>query len=199
MFAATKGVNTHKGILFLLGILGAACGVCYKRQGDALPDSRAVLAAAAEIAAPFLEQELAEIASRTPKTHGEKLYVRYGIRGVRGEVLSGFRSLYAVAFPAMAAAKSRQPDQNAARLYVLLKLMASVEDTNILSRSDRQTLEMVHRLSARFLEQHPILNEQAVTQLRQMNRQFTQWGISPGGCADLLAITLFFEKMQQKI
>ena len=32
-----------------------------------------------------------------------------------------------------------------------------------------------------------------------MNRQFTQWGISPGGCADLLAITLFFEKMQQKI
>ena len=99
----------------------------------------------------------------------------------------------------MAAAKSRQPDQNAARLYVLLKLMASVEDTNILSRSDRQTLEMVHRLSARFLEQHPILNEQAVTELRQMNRQFIQWGISPGGCADLLAITLFFEKMQQKI
>ena len=191
MFRATKGVNTHKGILFLLGILAAAAGVCFQREGVLSPDRKTVLQVGREIASPYLEEELNAISRRPPRTHGEQLYVQYGIRGVRGEVLEGFPSLSATAFPAMEAAKASQPDENAARLFVLLKLMSCVEDTNILFRSDRQTLRSVQQISTYFLHSHPVLDGEALCKLREMNRDFIRLGISPGGCADLLAVTLF--------
>lgn len=102
-----------------------------------------------------------------------------------------FPSLSATAFPAMEAAKASQPDENAARLFVLLKLMSCVEDTNILFRSDRQTLRSVQQISTCFLHSHPVLDGEALCKLREMNWDFIRLGISPGGCADLLAVTLF--------
>lgn len=197
MFRATKGVNTHKGILFMLGILAAAYGAAFRKGGNRFPDRRTVLSEAKKIAAPSLERELKQIPGRERKTHGENLYVRYGIRGVRGEVLDGFPSLSCTAFPAMESAKRIQPDKNAARLHVLLHLMACVEDTNILSRSGPATLRKAQRISVGFLKAYPVIHGEAMDRLREMNQMFIRWGISPGGCADLLAVTLFFENMQK--
>lgn len=197
MFSATGGVNTHKGILFLLGIITAAYGAVFRENGNRLPDRKTVLERAGQIAAPVLRQELKQIPGRENKTHGELLYVRYGVRGVRGEVIDGFPSLLRTAFPAMEQAKKNQPDKNAARLYVLLRLMSCVEDTNILYRSDPETLHNVRRISTGFLEKYPVIRGEALRGLREMNRLFIRRGISPGGCADLLAVTLFFENMEK--
>lgn len=90
-----------------------------------------------------------------------------------------------------------EPDANRARLHVLLTLMANVDDTNILIRSNPQTLEYAQEEARRLLLSHPIITDQAMEELAALNREFVARNISPGGCADLLAIAIFFVRLQE--
>ena len=77
--------------------------------------------------------------------------------------------------------------------------MAEVDDTNILTRSDPETLSYVKEQSRRFLERHPVLGPRALRELEEMNQEFIRRNLSPGGCADLLAISLFFFRLEEEI
>ena len=204
MFAATGGVNTHKGMIFSLGIIAAAIGYFCAPGIPAwdfpiLDDQKGLLSLCGQAVKPHLSRDFDEMKARPPKTHGEKLFARYGIRGIRGEAMDGFPALADHALPAMKKARSSQPDENAANLYVLLNLMSSVDDTNILTRSDPETLAQVKEISSRFLARHKLIGPEALKELEQMNQDFISQNISPGGCADLLAITLFFERLEEGI
>ena len=82
MFAATGGVNTHKGAIFSLGILAAASGHCRKRCGRFLPEI--ILSLSGDMVREAMEADFAAMSQRVPVTHGEKLFARYGCRGIRG-------------------------------------------------------------------------------------------------------------------
>ena len=66
---------------------------------------------------------------------------------------------------------------------VLLKLLCEVQDTNIIKRSDVKTLEKVQDRAKEISESEKIGED-----LKQLNKEFVNLNISPGGCADLLAI-----------
>ena len=207
MLEATGGVNTHKGIIFTLGILVSAAGYRYGKYGcgkgkttSLPPDSlTAMLTDARRMVTPHLRKDMSRMRKAAPVTHGEKIFRKYGIPGIRGEAMGGFPSLAYIAVPAMKKGLREQPDENAARLHVLLSLMASVDDTNILTRAGYSALCGVRTSARDFLEHYPVIDSGAVKRLEEMNREFIRRRISPGGCADLLAAAIFWEKYESRI
>lgn len=210
MFHATRGVNTHKGIIFSMGLAAAAAGFLFGRQREEAagfclsPES--VLACCRAMCSEALERDF--IAISNPRTHGEQLYLTYGCRGIRGEAAAGFPSVREIGLPALGQALTDTgcrdridldcSDQtwNTVCLQVLLHLMAEVEDSNILYRSDYASLLYVKEQAARTLELGGSMTGEGMEALQSLNRDFIRRNLSPGGCADLLSLTLFLWRLK---
>ena len=180
MLFATGGVNTHKGALFSLGIACCAAG----RAGEGA-SAEAILAAAAKIAAHSLA-DFEALSPENAKTGGEKQYLARQLTGIRGEAAAGFPTVAGQALPAFRAAIDRGEHINDACLHALLSLMACLPDSNILRRKGQTALEGVQARSAE-------LTRSGFTHadLQRMDADFIRENISPGGSADLLALTCF--------
>ena len=98
----------------------------------------------------------------------------------------GFPSVLQVGLPALREGSEAGKSLNDAALVALLRLIQAVQDTNILTRSDPQTLQWAQQQAGEVLEQGA-----GPEQMRELDRAFTARNLSPGGCADLLALSLF--------
>ena len=185
MFAATDGVNTHKGALFSLGIL--CCAAAMEGEGATLP---AILDRAAALAQPALE-DLTALCPDNAHTGGEVQYLNSGRTGVRGEAAAGFPHARDCGLPALKRALQHGATFNEACLQALLALMACVEDSNILRRRGPEALRSVQLRARALLEQGFNSDD-----LRRMNDDFVRENLSPGGSADLLAVTIFLFEIQ---
>lgn len=193
MFAATDGVNTHKGAIFSLGIIAAAAGHCGLRLKDL--GVRRICTAASVIAQPaqrdFLHPE------ESP-TKGRELYDRYGIRGIRGEVASGFESVRRYAMPVLEELfASGKYHENEIYLQVLLHLMAQVEDTNVLARCGMEGLSFLRSSAQELLAQGGALSPSGLKALEELDQIYTEKNLSPGGCADLLSVAIALHRLSQ--
>jgi triphosphoribosyl-dephospho-CoA synthase CitG len=188
MFAATGGVNTHKGALFSLGVLAAATGYAIRHRIPLEPQRLCLLAA--RITAPTLTAELGQMAQRLPSTHGERLFRARGHRGIRGEVMDGFPTLRTHILPLLPPAGT--PLSESDRIHLLLVLMHNLEDTNVLFRGGEEALAFVREHAGRMLALEP---ESGATtferRLKSLDRLFIEKNLSSGGAADLLAATLY--------
>ena len=189
MFSVTKGVNTHKGMLFSVGILSAASAYARSRYNST--DTDLICSVAIEMTKHTLEDEFSQIVNKSNKTHGEELYVKQGIRGIRGEVMEGFVSVRTLSLPWYREYLRQGRDPNLARLQVLLTLMANVADTNVLYRHDAKTLEYVHLSAQHILQKGGAFTEDGMQLIEELDMTFTERRISCGGCADLLGVTIF--------
>lgn len=185
MFAATNGVNTHKGALFSLGIL--CCAAAMEGEGTGVP---AILDRAAALAQPALG-DLTALHPGDARTGGEVQYLDSGRTGVRGEAAAGFPHARDCGLPALKRALRDGASFNEACLHALLALMARVEDSNILRRRGVAALRSVQSRAQALLEQGFTMDE-----LRHMNDDFVRENLSPGGSADLLAVTIFLYEIQ---
>ncbi len=182
MKRATGGVNTHKGAIFSMGIL---CGALGRLPRAAWGTPAAVLAMCREMAAGIAERELPAAAGRTA---GERLYRQYGITGARGQAEAGFPAVGEVGLPMLRAGLAQGLSLHEAGRAVLLALITVSNDTNLAARGGRAVqLEVVEQLSA-LLRETPFPDRAVLTAL---DRSFIQAGLSPGGSADLLALTYF--------
>ena len=187
MQAATGGVNTHKGLIFSLGLVAAACG--YLGEGPEAKDPEAILRVVAEAAAPTIEGDLLPLTAETARTAGERLFARHRIAGVRGEAAAGFPAVGQLGLPLMRRLVSEGWSLEQAGVAVLLHLIATVEDTNLIHRSNPETQRRIAREVAHWLEAAPRSLEDYLAEARRLDAQFTRENLSPGGCADLLALT----------
>lgn len=186
MFAATKGVNTHKGAIFTLGIICGAIGRLWTAQSPCR-DPETILAECGKIAAA-IERDFAALEHRSARTAGEKLYLEKGIAGIRGEAARGFPSIANTALPALREARAAHLCRNDAGAAVLLRLAALGEDTAMISRGGWDRAEAASKACARLLESAPFPRLEEISVL---DRQFIAGNLSPGGCADLLAAAFF--------
>lgn len=101
MYAATAGVNTHKGMIFTMGIVLAAAGILYARadktSGQITVD--AILDRTRQMTARSMAEDFRKMLAYPPKTHGERLFQTYGERGIRGQAMEGFPILRDTAVP----------------------------------------------------------------------------------------------------
>ncbi|MFJ5398238.1 triphosphoribosyl-dephospho-CoA synthase CitG [Pectobacterium sp. CHL-2024] len=180
MLSATKGVNTHKGGIFAFGLLCTAAGWLAGRGERVTQHS--LCDSVAAMCHDVVRNELETCSGAV--TAGEHLYQRHGLTGARGEAASGFSTVCQYALPALQQAMAAGVDDETALLRTLLVLMAHNPDTNVVSRGGMDGLTFVQDYARRLLTGP--LDRQA---LREMDDALIARNLSPGGSADLLALT----------
>lgn len=196
MLFATHGINTHKGIIFSGGILCAAVGYYISTNSKDI-SSENFLSSLSEICRCMLPELLNDYLVLTPdtaKTNGEKLYQEYKITGIRGEAKEGFPHLFNVGFPLFQAVLKKGFPLWQAGLITLLHYIACTEDTNLIIRSDYQLACKIQKDLQQFLA-HATYEEQ-LSILPKLDAFFVSRNISPGGSADMLALTYFLYFIQ---
>lgn len=193
LLRVTKGVNTQRGILFAGGIVSAVSG--YAMNMGLSRD--ALLPLIKEMAAGLVAKELKNL-DHAAMTAGEKLYYKYGITGIRGEVENGFPSVVNYGLPALEDAFNKGATINDALVHALIALMTVVEDSNVIWRTDYDTLLEVQRIAKNILSLGSVLTEKGRMAIAETERYFLQRRISPGGSADLLSVTITLYLLEHK-
>lgn len=181
MKQATNGVNTHKGAIFSMGIFCAAAG----RMADRSASKKEFSSLCAQMCRHLMD-DFKGIGKKETLSYGEKLYKEYGITGIRGEAAQGFPSVFEIGLPKLKEEISQGKSMNDAGVSVLIALISKVQDTNIITRSDRETL-----LWAQKEAQQVLKNGVKEEEVKLLDQLFIEKNISPGGCADLLALCFF--------
>lgn len=195
MLAATKNINTHKGANFSFAVLLGATGACIGR-GLQPPftqnDTQEVLAYAQEMSHGLVTDDFADLAAKTSLTYGEKLYLSYGITGIRGEAEAGYPALSELILPFLRANQS-QPIESLL-LKALLLLMSQVEDGNIIHRGGIDAWQTIK------MEAKQLLQDSHEGNLKELMYSYDlvliERHLSPGGAADLLSLGIFFAKLE---
>ena len=137
-----------------------------------------------------ITKELEEAKSKEKLTYGEKLYLKYGVKGIRGEVQSGFETVREHSMPVLNDLLNKNMHINDILVHVLLNLMAYSEDSNILGRHNMETLDFVKEKAQAALKHGGYLTPYGKLFVGEMDKYFIEKKISPGGSADLLAVTI---------
>lgn len=182
MYKATVGVNTHKGSIFSLGILCAAAGrlTSDKRTPDTLS------ALCKEMTQGVVSRELESISAAS--TTGEQLYVKHRISGARGQAESGYMQVLQVGLPVLQEGLTKGLSLNDAGCSALLALIAATDDTNLIRRGSLEQQKAIAEDLGDLIRKNPYPSKEILSQL---DDAFIEKNLSPGGCADLLAITYF--------
>lgn len=193
MYRATGHVNTHKGLIFTLGIYCAAAGRCMAEQGQVTEERLRTIQQ--RMTVRILEREIADMKGRAAASHGEKNFQKYGAAGIRGEAIQGYRPIWESALPVLREGIREKRDFNAVKLQTLFVLMRRVEDSNILARRGFGALERVREEAADFLGRGGAYRDGAMRELAETDAEYIRRNISPGGSADLLAAAVFLLKI----
>jgi triphosphoribosyl-dephospho-CoA synthase len=194
MLAATSGVNTHRGAIFSVGLLCAAAGAIWTDT------TRSESHWQAQVLGATVRQRWGQAILSGPiplHSHGTNALLKFGAGGARAQAAAGFPHAIEVGLPALRLGRRLAPkDPEAARVQGFFALLASMEDTNLLHRGGAAGLRYAQEAATRFLERGGV--EQAHWRERAVavHRAFVVRRLSPGGCADLLAITLFLDSLE---
>lgn len=184
MYAVTNGVNTHKGVIFTIGILCGAAGRLW--TGENNWNLEAIFREVSSMTRQAMEKDWATGGN----TVGHLLYAEKGIRGIRGQVADGLPAVAKIGLPIFRDCLKRGVDRNEAGVRTLLHLIAQVEDTNMISRGGyagaREAVEEVKS----FLER-----DFSLCEVQTLDDWFISRNLSPGGCADLLAAVYFLDSL----
>ncbi|ABD90114.1 triphosphoribosyl-dephospho-CoA synthase [Rhodopseudomonas palustris] len=186
MFAATAGVNTHKGAIWSLGLLVGGA-VMSSHPADAVE-----IASIAGSIARYSDSRMP-----TDATNGSRVVERYGVPGARGEAQDGFPHVVGVGLPALQQARSRGVAETFARLDALLAIMAALDDTCLLHRGGHKALETAKSGAAEILRLGGTSTKAGLDALDQLDIDLLELNASPGGSGDLFAATLFLDSLNQ--
>ncbi len=165
MFAATGGVNTHKGAIYSGALLLHAAGRLLSGE-----EERSLCGLAAQTAAAI---------PAPTGTHGAAVRAQCG--GIRTEAVSGYPTAQAVL---------RQLRQSGP-LDALLLSMSRLDDSTLWHRGGAEGAQLVRSRAADILAA-PASEREART--RRLDAELIERNLSPGGSADLLAMAFFLEK-----
>lgn len=182
MLAATGGSNTHRGAIWILGLLVAGRTLC----GESAMASE-VAATAAQIA------RLPDRFAPEVPSNGSRACERYGVPGARGEAQAGFPHVVGIGLPALQRARERRVAETHAQLDALMAIMASLPDTCLLHRGGWAALEAAQAGARAVMHAGGTSTVAGWRALQALDTELLERWVSPGGCADLLAACLFLD------
>ncbi len=185
MFAATGGVNTHKGAIWALGLLVSGASMC--------PDDRAKPDRIARCAARIACHPDSQAPNMS--TNGSGVMSRFRVDGARGEAQKGFPSVTVRGLPTLWEARKRGVDEDSARLDALLAIMAELDDTCLLHRGGWKALAGAQSGASKVIEYGGTATAEGRRALDHLDKSLLAQNVSPGGSADLLAATLFLDSI----
>ena len=179
MLSATGGVNTHRGAIFALGLTLYAF-----LSGQQLADTQPLLSKGVHLAVHCLfGNSLADSSLRASRPEG--------VKGARQMAEEGYRPLFEDWLPYYRAVKKAASSEETSRQMLLLRIMSTLDDTCVIKRVGYERAQAVKQ------EAQALLQEMAgwTGHLREMCDRYAAEGISPGGAADMLALTIFIDSI----
>lgn len=187
MYLKTGGANTHKGMLFLMGVACAAAGkVIYEKKGF-----EKIQSIIKEMSAGIVVNELTALKSsgNDKLSHGEKLFLKYGTEGVRGEVERGIPVVFD--FSLNFYKQNKELSTNDRLVHTLIGIMQICNDSTILHRHSPKVLEEVKERARAIIALGGMKSVSGREEIDNLGEDFKLRNISPGGSADLLGVTVF--------
>ena len=189
MLAASGGINTHRGAIFMLGLLCAAAGAS---------------AAAGECPTPSLLRTtllarwgaaLSARALRPSSLPGGLAARRHGLRSASTEAALGFPTLFETAIPALRAAQARGVTLQHARLDTLFHVIAALDDSNLAHRGGLDGLRFAQQAAQHFLVAGGASSPGGLAAVEMICKEFVRRRLSPGGAADTLAAACWMQRI----
>ena len=169
------GTNTHKGYIFLSGMLLIA------RHRAGTSEGLAIRQSLSSISAEFFSASAAE------GTNGDKARRKFNAGGIVREAIDGYPSLFEEALPVFRKAMVRHRNVKMASFAMLARLMRTVDDTTTLHRAGLAGREKV-RCDGAVLEALIARGDGFIPYLEELNREYRRLNITIGGVADMLGI-----------
>ena len=129
--------------------------------------------------------ELARLVEPQEGSHGGRAVAEHGVRGALAMARGGYKELFTDWLPYY---RSIKQDQYALQ-RTLLHIMSTLDDTCIIHRAGIETAAQVKREAANMLKGF------SPEALDVMDAVFKSRGISPGGSADMLSLTVFADSI----
>ena len=182
MFEVTKGVNTHKGMIFCLAILCGAIGRIHGNHENLTYQNVHVHMKA--LCHNLVEDDLVHA---KPNSAGARFFYESGSTGIRGIAQSGFAIIFEKSLPYYKACEQEEGEEIALKKTLLL-LISELDDSTLWSRGGMEGLSYA---KAQARERLHRINEMEMLDacLNDFDRAMIEKNLSPGGSADLLAMT----------
>ena len=192
MLRATKGVNTHKGAIFSMGIL---CGALGRLDWEQWADPEQVLSECAAMTRGLVRRDYGNLTPETAKTAGQKLYFQYGITGVRGQAEAGFPAVLNIGLPKLEAGLAEGKSINESGCAALIAMLSQAVDTNMIHRGGYALAKEISGELKALLETEPFPSRET---LEKLDARFIRENLSPGGTADLLAMVYMLHFLKEE-
>lgn len=182
----TLGTNTHKGYVFLSGMLLIA------RSHATSSDESAVRKALCSLAENFFTTE------EEGSSNGRLAREKYSAGGIVLETIHGLPSMFEQALPAFRKSMKQKGCFNEASFAMLARLMQVADDTTTLHRGGPPGLSRVKRDGGQ-MERMIAQGEDYIGFLRETNRSYIRLNLTMGGIADLLGLSYGYLLAQGEI
>ncbi len=185
MLTSTGGINTHRGAIWSLGLLvaAAAAGICICNSATDICLEAGRIARIPDRFQPI------DLSQRQQSWRNKVTF------GAREEACKGFPHIRLAGLTALDSARKSGISENAARVDALLTIMATLPDTCILQRGGTLALRAVQDEAACVLRLGGCTTMAGAEVLRALEKTMLRLWVSPGGAADLLAATLFVDRL----
>ncbi len=190
MKRATAGANTHKGIIFSLGLMVYATAIEMKKENFSLEKIIARVS--------YLNRGITgELNKKSATSHGEENFKKYGVKGIREEAEEGFKkALLGLEFLKNA---EKEVNFDYALTGTLYYYMTFIEDSNIIKRGGMEGLEFLKDRANYVLADKLYMTSEGMREIEKINEEFKSRNLSPGGCADFLILSLYFYLLEDYI
>jgi [citrate (pro-3S)-lyase] ligase len=202
MLAATGGVNTHRGAIFALGLALNATGRLFGRRMESGDNERVMQRCLGEMSQSLSRKSLndSELHS-TAQSHGVEAVKKYGVKGARELASEGYKALFEDWLPfyrRLQLSPSVVPPGSdvgswtrghGREIGALIRIMSTLDDTCIIHRVGYERAQEVKK------EAKALLAAITKNKLSSMCDRYAAEGISPGGAADMLALTIFIDSI----
>ncbi len=177
MFKVTNNINTHKGLIFLLGLFIPAFINSLKKNDISFQEKMQSLAK--QVIGSYYQQ-INEMAL----SNGDVIYQKYGIKGIRQEALMGLPSLFLFPF-------SNIENISDKHHQYLIEFMSVLDDTTIIHKTSLNDLYQVKNDMKQLIENGGYVKNRR--RFLQLSNEYKKKNISPGGSADMLVIKILYE------
>ena len=186
MFEATNNINTQKGLIFALGLfLPALSKAIINNRNESY-----IISEIQRTAIEIIGDYYSKLDVKEHLSHGDQIYLDYGIKGIRGEALKGFKILFSIpSFQDL-----EYDDQNH---EYMIQILSKIIDTTVVHKKGFKTMKQVQT------DMDDIIKKGGYTEnkelFNQISESYKKQGISPGGASDMLVLKMIYEQSKYLI